>query len=176
MTKGSHGLRTDPVHIVVNRKVLGGQLREALYGIPTKCGPRKNIVYWANVVGYWVRRQVLTYTQVRAEGMALAARLSCDAPYGNGSFDEVLDGRLREALMGVLCNLAKGVMEEQTQEERKALKEGTSRKRVHSWMKAALLEGRCPECLQDVSEGDGCGHGYGRPAIDGKGGIVVDPS
>jgi hypothetical protein len=170
------GLRNDPIHVIINRKVLGEQLREKLYGRPTKFQDRSNRVYWANIIGYWVRRQVLTYSDVREVGETLARRLAPDHPLGDGEYDEALDGKLRHCLTGALNAEAERVAGTRTADDQRELKAGVHRKRVYAWMKDALLSGRCPECLQDVSEGDLCGHGYGRPQVDGKGGIVVDPS
>jgi hypothetical protein len=168
--------RSDPVHVIIRRKRLAMKIRDLLYGYTARpLKPRRKVVHWANVIAYWPARQILTYAEVGLVGEALAQMLGPDQPYGTpGEYDEEIDDKLRRALTGMLYKRAMEKKAGISHAEKSRLLDLVPQKRQTAWAKEALLNGACPMCLRDVSEGDQCGHGYGRPVIDGRGGILVD--
>ncbi len=182
----------DPLHVILKREKFGRSVRALFYpeGQRPQPGafPKKTARQWVNVVLYRAKRGYLRYTEVLvicqevergdalaglAEERGLHLTKKGKIPHDLSWKRDKDDGEVLDEAARFFC--WKAIEEFCWKEERKPFTDEQFRVgQIVSWQKQALLDGQCPICLCRVDEKECPDHGYGRPRIDGKGGIEVD--
>ena len=149
------------------------RVHAAIYGHTVKGTDGSVLNRWCNAIGHYCGKGHLRYGEVLRVAIAFGKDLKARRAW----LPEIYQRNIDFTLFRRFCDLliARAEAAQAAEPDRlEEFKDGREAYLIAAWQREALLNGLCPRCGADVSQGDPCGHGYGRPAQDGCGGVVVD--